>query len=239
MPYYDDPSGNTRYDAPGVYYDDFHPIPESETIMAKVAMNISNKSNVEVVQFATNVHTALTGNANVPTPNPGLAPLQTLITAAETAIDAYEAEKDVLRNKKETRDLAVLAVIAALRTEADTVQSATGGDAAKILSTGFDIKSHPSPVGIPPQVTGLKVAVGADEGTLRARWTAVRGAMSYVIQTSLDPVTPTSWVNKALVTRAFAVVNSFSSGTKVWLRVRAVGAAGEGEASDAVARIVQ
>lgn len=233
MANYDDPS--VRYDN-GLFYDDAQPAPERKIRMALIKLNLSNMNAPEVIQFGKNVHTGLTGNANVPTPNPTVAALQTLITAAENANDAYEAEKATLASKKSARDAAALALANGLRTEAYTVEVATGGDAAKIITTGFEVKSNGAPIGVPVQVTNLSVKASDMEGNLKANWKKVRGADAYEIQSSLD--TPTTWVPKGSVTKTRAQVNSFTSGQRIWLRVRALGTAGEGPWSDAAAKIV-
>ena len=68
--------------------------------MASIVTGLNRMTDVQVIQFAKQIQTALTGNANVPAPNPPLSTLQTLIATAEGSIDAYEAEKAILRNKK-------------------------------------------------------------------------------------------------------------------------------------------
>ena len=68
----------------------------------------------------------------------------------------------------------------------------------------------------------------------------VCGAIAYVLESSVDPITPTSWTYKMTAGRSDALVNSFTSGTKQWIRVRAIGANNQtGPWSDpAVKRIV-
>lgn len=238
MPYYDDPSGLTRYDSPGIYYDNFSPPEESNKPMATIAVGLSDKTQAEIVQYGIDVHTALTGNANVTTPNPSLVALQTLITAAQTGISDYSAQKDTLTAKKAVRDAAIAALKAGLVSEASTVEIATGGDPVKIATTGFTVRANPTPIGVPAQVEELKVTEGDDEGELHASWKAVRGGVAYEIEASPDPITPTSWVSKELVTKTNANVNSFTSGTKMWLHIRAVGAAGAGPWSNPAVKIV-
>jgi hypothetical protein len=238
MPYYDDPSGETRWNGPNLFYDGFEPPGESKKPMSQVVAGISGKSDAQVVEIATTIHTDLTDNPYVEDPNPTLVALVALITAADAAINDYNATKTLLALKKQVRDDAIAALKAALMTEAATVQTATGGDKVKILSTGFKVKATPSPIGVPDQVVDLKVTSGADEGVLKAVWKPVRGAMSYEIESSPDPITPTSWVSKGTVTKAQASVNSFTSGQRISLRVRAVGSAGPGAWSDAGSKIV-
>ena len=47
----------------------------------------------------------------------------------------------------------------------------------------------------------------------------MRAAGSYEIQSSVDPVTNSSWVLKEVSNISSLLVNSFTSGTKMWLRV--------------------
>ena len=150
-------------------------------------------TDVQVIQFAKQVHTALTGNPNVPAPNPPLSTLQSLIATAESSIDAYEAEKAILRNKKNLRDEAMKALCHGLRLEADTVQAATSGDPDKMDTAGFRAGKRPSPVGIPAQVTGLVLEAGPIEGTLKAGWKPVRGVKVYEIESSPDPIGANTW----------------------------------------------
>ena len=195
-------------------------------------------TDVQVIQFAKQVHTALTGNPNVPAPNPPLSTFQSLIATAESSMDAYEAEKGILRNKKNLRDEAMKALCNGLRLEAHTVQAATSGDPDKMDTAGFRTGKRPSPVGVPAQVTGLVLEAGPIECTLKAAWKPVRGVKVYEIETGLDPIGANTWTYKGTATKAKAVMNSFISGTRIWLHVRAIGAAGPGPWSDPAVKTV-
>jgi len=206
--------------------------------MPLIVTGLTTLTDAELIQFAKNVHTALKGNANVPAPNPTLPALQALISTAETGVNAYEAEKDVLRTRKNTRDEAIKALCDGLRIEADTVQAVTGGAPDKIETTGFRVRARATPVGTPAQVTNLVLAAGPADGTLKAAWKPVRGVRSYELEASPDPIAPTSWIYKGTVTKSKATVNSFVSGAKVWVRVRGIGAAGPGPWSDPAVKTV-
>jgi hypothetical protein len=195
-------------------------------------------TDVQVIQFAKQVHTALTGNPNVPGPNPPLSTLHNLIATAESTSDAYEAEKAILRNKKNLRDEAMKALCNGLRLEADTVQAATGGDPDKLETAGFRASKPPSPVGIPAQVTRLVLEAGSIESTLKACWKPVRGVKVYEIESSPDPIGASTWTYKGTVTKAKATMNSFVSGSRIWLHVRAIGTAGPGPWSDPAVKTV-
>jgi hypothetical protein len=208
------------------------------TEMASIVTGLTRMTDVQVIQFAKKVHTALMDNANVPAPNPPLPRLQELIAAAEVGLNGYEAEKAVLRNKKNLRDEAIKALCNGLRQEADTVQAATSGDPDRMETTGFRTGKRPTPVGTPDQVTRLVLESGPTEGTLKASWKPVRGVKVYEMETSPDPMGASSWAYKGTATKARAVINNFVSGTRIWLRVRAIGAAGPGPWSDPAVKTV-
>jgi hypothetical protein len=233
MAHYGDP--DARYGA--CYYDGYVP-PIAVTVMAKIKLDLYRKTVAAIIQFGKNVHTGLTGNAYVPTPAPTPAALQTGITNAETANDAYEMEKETVKAKKLARDAAVKALADLLRAEAVTVQAATGGDPAKILTTGFEVANGPTPAGVPDQVQHLEVSASNHDGALKAVWKKTPGAQRYELQASVDPPAPTSWTLRSSATKTRADVNGFVSGVRIWLRVRAVNAAGEGPWSDPAVKTV-
>jgi hypothetical protein len=206
--------------------------------MASIVTGLSRMTDIQMIQFAKQIQAALSGNDNVPLPNPPLSTLQTLIATAESTIDAYDAEKAILRKKKNLRDEAMRALCNGLRLEADTVQAATGGDPDKMATTGFRAGKRPTPVGIPAQVTRLALEPGPIDGTLKASWKPVRGVKVYEIESSPDPIGTSSWAYKGTVTKAKAAINSFVSGARIWLHVRAIGAAGPGPWSDPAVKTV-
>jgi hypothetical protein len=206
--------------------------------MASIVTGLTRMTDVQVIQFAKKVHTALMDNANVPAPNPPLPRLQELIAMAETSMDGYETEKAVLRNRKNLRDEALKALCNGLRLEADTVQAATNGDPDRMETTGFRAGKRPSPVGTPAQVTRLVLEAGPTEGTLKASWKPVRGVKVYEMETSPDPMGANTWAYKGTATKTRAIINNFTSGTRIWLHVRAIGAAGAGPWSDPAVKTV-
>jgi hypothetical protein len=212
--------------------------PREGQMMKRTKLQFKKLRREGVVQLATNVHTRLTGNPNVPTPNPSLPDFLALIDDATNASDEYEAALTMLRGKKAARDAADRRLQDGLRMQAATVEAQTGGDAEQILSTGFPLKSDGSPIGKPERVMNLRVTPSEHEGSLKVSWKGVRGAHLYEIAVSFDAESPTTWVLKKSSSKTRLLVNSFTSGQRVWLRVRAVGAGGEGAWSNPVAKIV-
>src|SRR5262245_49244894 len=106
MSQYDD--GVSRYGH--VFFDGFVPPVERNAHMSQAVAGLSGASPTEVVDFAANVHTKLTGNAYVTTPNPTLPNFQTATTAAADAIADYLAAKTDAAAKKQARDDAIAAL---------------------------------------------------------------------------------------------------------------------------------
>jgi hypothetical protein len=60
----------------------------------------------------------------------------------------------------------------------------------------------------------------------------VKGAKSYAVEVSPDPIGPATWKHGGIATSAKFTVPNLESGKKYWFRVAAVGAEGKGMFSD-------
>jgi hypothetical protein len=116
---------------------------------------------------------------------------------------------------------------------ASYVDNASGGDAEKIESAGFDVRATPSPVGPLPAPTDVQVEPSEHAGTAEVSWSPLRGAKAYVVERAADGAT-LNWAIIGTSTRSKASLNSMASGNRYWFRVAAVGAAGQSAWSDPV-----
>lgn len=229
-------SGST-YDS-GILYDVVPPAPNLKKNMAKVRLNLSRLSVEQKITQGTNIKTAMTGNANFTTPNPTLIAYGTVITTLTTKNAAVLTLESQLAAAITDRDAAELAYDAATTQLASYAENVTAGDPVKLQSGGFELRSAAEPVGVPDQVLSLAVSAGDESGQLDLQWDRVKGARSYEIEVSPDPITATSWTHRPSVTRSRVTLTGFTSGQKIWVRVRAVGAAGQGAWSDPATKIV-
>jgi hypothetical protein len=221
MPFYD--TAGLVYDS-GVRYDDASSPTPSGNHMAKVKLDLKNLKPDETIALANTIKTAMTGNANFTAPNPTLTALGTLITTAETKLSAAHAARVALDLAMDERDAATAALRAGLTQEAAYVENITGGDRAKIESAGMGVRGDGARLGGPTQVLNLVVAEGDREGALAVDWERLRGVKSYEVQTSADPITATSWSFKMSASKSSATLKGLTSGSRVWVRVRAIGA---------------
>jgi hypothetical protein len=219
-----------RYDSPGVLFDsgllyDSVSSPQQKyNNMAKAKLGLQKLTPEGIVAQANTVITAMTGNPVFTTPNPTLAAVTTLKTTAATKIAAYNTSLAASSTALADRDTAVQALASALTQLAAYVENISAGDRVKIESAGLAVRGTPAPVGSMPQVANLVATASDFEGALDVGWDPVYGAGSYEVHTSADPVTGSSWSFKDVSNKSTTTLNSFTSGVKVWVRVRAVGA---------------
>ena len=235
MAFYDTPG--LLYDS-GVLYDSTSTPQQKGRRMAKVKLGASTLNPEELVALANTIKTAMTGNANFATPNPSLATVGTQITTTNTKIAAYDSAKAATETALAERDAAVATLRGLLTQEAAYVENIAAGDRVKIESAGMSVRADSSaPVGPMTQVLDLVLSQGDFEGTLDMVCKPVRGAKSYEIQVSPDP--PTSWTAKMTASKSSATIPGLTSGAKMWVRVRAVGADNQpGPWSDPATKVV-
>ena len=206
--------------------------------MAKIALGLGKLKPEPKIQLAKDIKTGMTGNANVPNPNPSLVALGTLITNSETKLTAVNALEESLKAARLDLENTLMALDAGLTQEAAYVQDVTGGDAVKIATTNMPIKRPSEPIGPLGQVLDLAVKEGANEGALKAKRKKLRGAKSYEVQVSVDPFTPTSWRGVEPSSKVRTVISGLTSGAKMWVRVRGIGKGDPGAWSDPATKIV-
>ena len=235
-----------NYDSPGLTYDsgvfyDAVSAPQQKTVyMTKVKLGLDKLSPDEVVSLAGQIKTAMTSNANFTTPNPPLPTMGTAIATATVKVATQKAAAQAALQAITDRDAAIEELKALLTSEASYVENIALGDAVKIQSAGMSVKAPRTPVGPLTPVTSLSVTAGDDAGELDVTWDPVRGAKSYQVQISSDPMTPESWRDVSPAASSRKRISGQTSGTRVWVRVRAIAPkeANNGAWSDVATKIV-
>ena len=204
--------------------------------MAKVKMGTSKLTVPQKIQFVRAVIIEMTGNPNFVTPAPTLAAVGTAATSLETGYGEALAARMAAKAKTAAMEAADDALDVLVSQLANYVQNTSGGQAAKIESSGFGVCQIPAPpIGPLSAPTDIVVTPNEAAGTMNMDWQPVRGANSYTIERAVDaPVL--AWTPVLATTKSKAVVNTMTSGTRYWLRVAAIGTAGQGPWSNAIAK---
>lgn len=151
-------------------------------------------------------------------------PVQTSLVAANEAVKvARDALKQALihRNGVET-DWDDKATCLCAFTE-----SATGGSAEAIVSAGFGVRAHrtpPQPLAAPENLT---VKTNGSPGVSKLSY-RLQGAETFLIERSLDPVTPVNWAQVLATTKTHCEIPGAEPGKRCWFRVAGVNPVGQG-----------
>jgi hypothetical protein len=234
MAFYDTPG--LLYDS-GVTYDSGSPPPTKGKRM-QVKLSLNRLSPAEKVALANTVVTAMTGNPNFLTPSPPLATVTTQSTALNTKIGAYNSTKSANETALAERHDAEDTLDDTLASLAAYVENASGGDRTKIESAGMAVRAERTPPQVPGMVMNLSLTAGDFPGTLDAAWDPAPFSRMYDLQISPDPMSEASWVNKTTGTKSSKTIEGMTSGSKMWVRVRANGSAGPGPWSDPATKVV-
>lgn len=204
----------------------------------RAILNLSNASNAVVILKANTIVSKMTGNANFTAPLPALAAINTQvallnqkITEQKNAFQTYQ-QKTIEVNTEHDNLLNLL------EAEGNYVSNIANGDEAKILSAGFDIRKAPVPVGLLPAPKKVLALEGANDGEINGTWDKVSGAKSYIVEMTATIDQPDSWEHVITVTNTKCTLKELSSGSRVWIRVAAINAAGQGAYSDPATKTV-
>lgn len=206
--------------------------------MSQIVTNIAGLAISQKLDKGGTIITASTNNPLVP----GNGPTLTAFSAAQAALDAANANvlaiRDSLKLALVQRNDAEVEWDGKLTGLAGFTQAATGGNEAAIVSSGFSVRgtnTPPQPV-IAPE--NLSVKTNGSPGVTKLRWKAVTGAVNYVIQSSLDPDTESTWAKVGTSTKSYTEVSGATPGKVCWYRVAALGVLGEGPWSEPARRPV-
>lgn len=176
--------------------------------------------------------------------NPNYLTLAALVTAMETAREAYTTSLSVAqygsREQKMQKNLDRQALIAAMDAVCNGVNLTTPGDVAKIATTNFTLSNlFPQPV-VMQALKKFTLAPGPNPGSVIVYAVKGRGTLVAVLEVAygLTIGADTKWttcgdsVNQCTIT-------GIPSGETVWVRARSVGRRGQVLLSSAIKIIAQ
>lgn len=211
--------------------------------MSSISAGLSRKNPTLLIALADIVAPKLAPAAPATPPVPNMASKVTALIAkrntAKTANDAYEAAKAALVGLKANRDATAddlrdehTSVISAIESEAK-------GSTPMLAATGYPLAAPAVQSSSPPgQILNLAVTAADGDAALDVSFDPDPLARIYDVQiTSTDPVNG-PWTTKEQPTASTVTLTGLTSGQRVWVRVRGVGANGNGPWSDPATKIV-
>ncbi len=191
------------------------------------------------------VSTKLTGNSNFASPPISPATLTSQaaaitnklaqITAHDLAGQALTLE---LRALRETGAVSITQNAGYVQTTVNQLTGTAETLAAYVVGAGYLVADAAAPVGPMPKVENLKLTQGDADGSVDSGWDAiVRGLQMFVIEATVDPAALTGWFQVGMTKKSSHTITGLTSGTRYWIRVRAMGAAGPGPWSDPATKV--
>ena len=169
-------------------------------------------------------------NINFPCPIPTIADITTSVDLLESLYSAAQNRDHICvtkMNRQEKKHYALMMHYV------EYVQAESGGDEIKIISTTLDVKKLGGKSNVLHAVANLRQMKGGNEGEVRMRWKMLRGARSYVSQTS------TSW-NKGwrytdyAGTKSTLLIGKLVHESYMWVRIAGINSMGIGAWSEPV-----
>jgi hypothetical protein len=195
--------------------------------MARVRLNLRGLNVPAKIAKGRHIVTSMTDNKNFATPTPPLTEVTAALVALETAAAQVQLARSEVTTRTVNQDNAESRLDQLLTQLAGYVESVAGKDDTVITSAGMETKAAPSTPTLPSVPQAVSAAAGDHDGELLLWWKPVPNAKSYVIESSTDPATTTSWEHAGIATSATKTITNLKSGTRFWFRVAAVGAGGQ------------
>jgi hypothetical protein len=208
-------------------------------MQAKLIINFDTLSEPVFFNKAELINNSLATNVNFPLPWPSTVPTPTDLN---TAFLAYQSTSNAAMThdviKTAARDVARTALTVILKKIAPYLEIVANGNTMMLMTTGYDLRQDavataPATLPAPPN---FSVVRGLLSGVLEASATVVPGAGSYILQqTTGDPSVEANWTGgKVFMHCSDMELTGQVSGTKVSLRLCAVGTNGQGVWTDVV-----
>ena len=208
--------------------------------MAKIARN---SSRLPIKQRSAKFGTIIKGIEDnptfVPTPKPSLATLQAAQAKSVASIQKVDDLEVELAAARAEMHADIDAVKDLVEEEIPTVESATGGDKAKILALGYDVLDEtPNSAPEVQKLERFTVTAGDNEGELD--WSSDRDPAARMVETETteSPDVPSSWRKNTPTTKSSGTIPGLPSGKRVYVRARGIGKNGPGPWSDVISKIV-
>lgn len=224
----------------GVRYGDAASPLKKPKQMAKIARTMSK---LPIKQRSEKFGVIIKGIEDNPTivtePKPTLVELkaaQAKSVASIKKVDDLEIELAAARAEMHAD---IDAVAGLVDQEISTVESATGGDKAQILTIGYDVQDE-EPVGSREvrKPERFSVTAGDNDGELDHGCDRIPYARMFETETTETPDIPSSWKKNTPTTKSSSTTTGLPSGKRVYVRTRGLGPNGPGPWSDVISKIV-
>jgi hypothetical protein len=201
------------------------PTPPTHYRMAKVKLELHDKTDEELRVFATDHQTQITDNPHFTTPDPSPGDFDPKLAAYSAKMDAISTADFALKALRAERKALRVELETALNARGSYVEKKSGGDPAKILSAGFEIVAAATPTSSLPAPENVKATMGDKPGEIDIASNAVPKAKSYIYECrEHEEGSPAgAWTQVKVSTRRSFTAKDLVSGKRYAFRMKALG----------------
>lgn len=190
-----------------------------------VKLGLTGLTSKALVEKGRNCVDMLTGNTAYTLPAGFLASITTACDTLE------QANEEVLffggKVNHQAKRAAEAAVRDIIRELAGLVQQQSGGDEAKILGAGFDVRRRGKPVDKLGTPENLRPLITGNLGEVSLAWNGMPDVTNFqVFSCSTDPGREDAWQLVAFTSKTKYTVTGLESARYHWFRIRAIGRKG-------------
>lgn len=206
------------------FFDDEDAATSPKNKMNKVKLDLRNRDDNDLKEFATVHRDAMVANDNFPvakiTPTP--AEFDPVLADYTAKLAEHDAAQLAAREATQAKDLAREAVEGMLNGRRNYVDGAAKGSAPMILSAKFGVTAEATPTTSLPQVGDLRATMGDMEGEIDLVWDSIKTARNYVVE-DREHRDGTEWKQARIVSRSRCTVSGLDTGKTYAFRVAALG----------------
>lgn len=212
-----------QYGTPGLHYAVGVTTPPPLNEGAKVKLSLDSRNNENLAGFTSNHISKMAANAYFPSPLPTAAEFDPVYQGYQTKLNTWLSAQTALRDASTALQAARVQMDIYLNARAAYVQSASNGNVNAIVSSGFEVRSAPTPVGPLQAPTALLLDLNGTAGVMFLSWKSVANARGYNIQCSPADTMERNWQPYETTTTARYKCDGMTLGQTYAFRIAAIG----------------
>ena len=199
------------------------PVALPPTDGAKVKLGLDSRNNPNLAGLASTHIASMLGNPYYPTPLPSAADFDPVYEDFQAALNDWLLAQTALRDASTALEASRVQMVINLNARAAYVQSASNGNANAIVSSGFEVRAAPTPVGELAAPTNLMLMLNGTPGVAHLSWKSVVNSRGYNIQRSPAETMERNWQPYDTTTQARYKCTDLELGKVYAFRIAAIG----------------
>ena len=206
--------------------------------MQKVKVGFQKDAIPQKMQKTAVVVGQITGNPAFPKAQPMLADVTASVNALDEASQAAQSSQAATKQLFEVQNQKLADLDAQLAALCNDVNAEAGGDETALMSSGFELAKAATAATVPGAVTDFSLTRGDNPGVVDGQCHTVKNARAYESRFIVAALPEGDWTSGPTFFNSKFEWTGLTSGSTIWVEVRASGTAGAGPWSDPMSIVV-